>query len=128
MSAYKDLCTEFYNADKQFAPSEELQLYQELFTTDDLLLEPMCGSGKLLIPLLKLGYAVHGFDNSSCMLESCKQRANELNLAPSLHQGDMLWYYPFEMELMLEKYRFTDVRRINRFLTNSDHTTFIATA
>lgn len=44
---YGQLCTEFYDADKQFSPSEELQLYQELFSKNDCLLEPMCGSGRL---------------------------------------------------------------------------------
>ena len=243
MKAYGGLCTEFYDADKEFAQSEELTLYQELFTKNDLLLEPMCGSERLLIPLSELGYTVHGFDLSACMLESCKQRAAKLNLLPILHQSDIenyppdqkyqgiiiplgsfqllyprenayrglgklkqllasggklvmdlfipweamyengdideigrqvelttpeefikinyhatinkfdqhmlsktrytkyagdrmiaqedeqidiLWYYPFEMELILEKYGFKNVRHVNRFINGGDHMTFIA--
>lgn len=42
---YGKLCTEFYDADKQFAKADELKLYQEVFTKNDLILEPMCGSG-----------------------------------------------------------------------------------
>lgn len=239
---YGKLCTEFYNADKQFANENELSLYKELFSTDDQLLEPMCGSGRLLIPLLQAGFNIDGFDNSEYMLESCKKRADELKLEPSLfknkidsfsprkkyqgiviplgsfqllyprekaynalvkfHQwlaldgklvmdlfvpwevlyehgdvdtntrevtlpyGDLikinnhtttnkfeqhmlskthyskfsgntliqeeqeqmniLWYYQYEMELLLEKYGFTYIKQVKRFLNGSDHMTFIA--
>ena len=239
---YRQLCTEFYNSDKYFASIEELQLYYDLFKKEDLLFEPMCGSGRLLIPLIQSGYNVHGLDSSSYMLNSCKRRAAELNLEPLLYQGDVedyplnqqyhgiiiplgsfqlfyprqkayqalekfkqflvsggklvmdlfipweamyeegqvdtsvrrvklptgelieadnlttankcqqhllsktrytkyfedkivavedeqmdiLWYYPFEMELMLEKYGFKEVRRVDRFLNGGEHMTFIA--
>ena len=244
MNAYGNLCTEFYDADKQLANADgdELQLYQDLFSKEDPILEPMCGSGRLLIPLLHLGYDVEGFDSSTHMLESCKQRAKELGLNPILSQDtidkfstnkhyqgviiplgsfqllhprekayeglesfyrwlapggklvmdlfipweamyehgevesstrdvklptgesiridnhttthklkqhslsktrytkylgekvvaeedeqmDILWYYPYEMELMLEKYGFKDIRIIKRFLNGSDHMTFVA--
>lgn len=241
---YGTLCTEFYDADKQFAAAEELKLYQEQFRKSDLLLEPMCGSGRLLIPLLQTGYNVHGFDSSKVMLESCRKRAAQLNLIPSLgqhdvenfpleqkyngiiiplgsfqllypreaahkslakfkdllladgklimdlfvpwealyehgdfdesvrqvdlpsgecikienkttankfdqhmlsktrytkftgdkmisqedEQMDILWYHFFEMELMLEKHGFKNIKQINRFLNDSDHMTFIAEA
>lgn len=241
---YGKLCTEFYDADKQFAEAEELKLYQEEFIVNDLLLEPMCGSGRLLIPLLQAGYTVHGFDRSEIMLESCKERAAKLNLTPILSQDDLesfhveqkyngiiiplgsfqllyprekahsalvkfkqllvpggklvmdlfvpwdamyehgdvdesarrvdlsqdeyikvenkttankydqhllsktcytkyseervvshedeqmdiLWYYPFEMTLMLEKHGFKNIKQIKRFLNGSDHMTFISEA
>lgn len=245
MNAYGNLCTEFYDADKQLASADgdELQLYQELFSKEGPILEPMCGSGRLLIPLLQLGYDVEGFDSSTPMLESCKQRAKEFGLNPMLYQDtignfstnkhyqgiiiplgsfqllyprekayeglekfhrwlapggklvmdlfvpwesmyehsevesstrdvklsagesiridnhttthkleqhslsktrytkylgekvvaeedeqmDILWYYPYEMELMLEKYGFKDIRKSKRFLNGGDHMTFIAT-
>lgn len=83
---YGELCTEFYDEDKQFANKDELQLYQEVFKRTDLLFEPMCGSGRLLIPLMQLGYNVHGLDSSASMLASCKHRAVELNLKPILSE------------------------------------------
>lgn len=240
---YGQLCTEFYDTDKQFASNEELQLYQELFDKNDLLLEPMCGSGRLLLPLMQLGYLIHGIDRSPYMLRSCRERAAKLDLNPILHQGnvedypldqkytgviipygsfqlfnprenacrvlekfkqlllpggklvidlfvpwealyehgeiyhsvrrvelsthlfieiknetiadknqqhmlskihyakyengqiiaeeneqmDVLWYYAFEMELLLEKYGYKHIKRVDRFLNNSEHMTFIAT-
>ncbi|MCW5588306.1 MAG: class I SAM-dependent methyltransferase [Legionellales bacterium] len=77
---YGELCTEFYNADKLFAAAEELTFYQELFSKQDKLLEPMCGSGRLLIPLVQQGFTVDGFDASAAMLHSCKQRAQASNV------------------------------------------------
>ena len=239
---YGKLCTEFYDADKKFATADELALYQEIFTDQQVLFEPMCGSGRLLIPLMELGYEVHGCDNSASMLASLKIRAEERSLNPAiyhksledisleqqyhgiiiplgsfqlfyprkkaykaletfkqlllpsgklvmdcfipwetLYEGgetdssegetqlpngdlikivnhttankqeqhmlsksdytkysngkvvaeeneemDILWYYPYEMELMLERYGFTQVKRVNRFLNGGDHITFIA--
>lgn len=41
---------------------------------------------------------------------------------------DILWYYQYEMELMLEKHGFKEIKQINRFLNGSDHITFIAVA
>ncbi len=241
---YGQLCAEFYDADKKFASAEELQLYQEIFTYKDLLFEPMCGSGRLLIPLLQLGYQVHGLDSSLVMLNHCRQRAQELHLNAVLYQGaieywstpqkyqgiiipfgsfqllyprenaetalekfnemltlggkliidtfvpwealydngevdistrktvlpsgewieiqnhttadkfkqhmlskthytkysnnkiiaeedeqmNIMWYYEFEMALLLEKFGFKNIKRITRFLNGSDHITFIATA
>lgn len=239
---YGQLCTEFYDADKKFANADELALYQELFSKDQVLFEPMCGSGRLLIPLMELGYDVHGCDNSASMLASLEIRARERSLNPSIYhqrledvslnqqyhgiiiplgsfqlfyprnhahqaltifkqllspqgklvmdcfvpwealykdgesedsesdiqlssgesikianhttvnkyeqhmlsqshyfkysnakviaeekeQMDILWYYQYEMELMLEKHGFTDIQTIHRFLNGSDHVTFIA--
>ncbi len=240
---YGKLCTEFYDADKKFAKEHELNLYKELFSKDDTIIEPMCGSGRLLIPLLQAGFHIDGFDSSKSMLASCKQRAKKLKLQPHLYENsiddfspqkqylgiviplgsfqllyprkkayealkifhgwlipggklvidlfvpwkvlykhgddntstreislpngevikinnhtaankfeqhmiskthytkfadktlikeeqeqmDILWYYPYEMELMLEKFGFTHIKPIKRFLNGGDHMTFIAT-
>ncbi|EKD71414.1 MAG: methyltransferase [uncultured bacterium] len=84
---YGELCTKFYDADKQFASTEEIYFYKKLFNNNDLLLEPMCGSGRLLIPLMQAGFTIHGIDNSSEMLKSCKKRASELGLQPILYEN-----------------------------------------
>lgn len=78
MKSYNKLCTEFYDADKLTADidSEEVSFYKQKLATTDLILEPMCGSGRLLIPLLQLGYNVEGLDTSEPMLYNCQQRAN----------------------------------------------------
>lgn len=83
---YGKLCTKFYDADKQFASPEEVDFYASVFNKKDLILEPMCGSGRLLIPLMQAGYTVHGLDNSADMLKSCEKRAAELRLQPILFE------------------------------------------
>jgi len=83
---YGHLCTKFYDIDKQFASLEEIKFYKNFFDKNDLLLEPMCGSGRLLLPLLQEGYSVHGIDNSVDMLNSCKERAVNLGLKPVLFE------------------------------------------
>jgi len=77
---YRQLCSEFYDVDKKYASSEEVDFYRKFFNEDDLILEPMCGSGRLLIPLMQKGYNIHGIDNSPDMLKACKERAAHLNL------------------------------------------------
>lgn len=84
---YGKLCTEFYDADKQFATKDEVNFYKSIFEKDSLILEPMCGSGRLLIPLLQAGYVVHGIDNSHDMITSCQKRAEKLGLSPKLIEG-----------------------------------------
>jgi SAM-dependent methyltransferase len=95
---YQKLCTEFYDLDKKFADQDEIDFYKQFLNKDDLILEPMCGSGRLLIPLLQEGYSVHGLDNSSAMLNSCKNRAAQFNFYPNLYEGNI------ENLLLLEKY------------------------
>lgn len=81
---YGQLCTEFYDADKKFAPIDEVDFYLKIFNQNHLILEPMCGSGRLLIPLLQASLNVHGVDSSKDMLKSCKERANAVSLNPTL--------------------------------------------
>ncbi len=122
---YGSLCTEFYDADKKFATSEEVNFYKSLFKKSDLLLEPMCGSGRLLIPLMQEGYAIYGLDNSHDMLESCKKRAGQFGLTPILYEekietasfphqyngiiipfGSFQLFYPRQLAFqMLEKFK-----------------------
>lgn len=86
---YGKLCTKFYDADKKFASPEEVSFYASIFSKNDIILEPMCGSGRLLIPLLQAGYTVHGLDNSPDMLNSCRNRASEFGLQPILFEDEV---------------------------------------
>jgi ubiquinone/menaquinone biosynthesis C-methylase UbiE len=92
MSAYKKLCTEFYDATKPYASTAEVAFYTSALQSvngsilEAPILEAMCGSGRLLIPLLEQGFLVEGVDNSVPMLESCAQRAAVRNLNPILYQ------------------------------------------
>jgi len=43
-------------------------------------LEPMCGSGRILIPLLEVGFAIEGFDASESMLAALKLRCPQASV------------------------------------------------
>ncbi|MGW4369383.1 class I SAM-dependent methyltransferase [Nocardia takedensis] len=54
------------------------------------ILEPACGTGRVLIPLLEAGYRVEGVDHSADMLDFCRSECRERGLdEPVLHHADM---------------------------------------
>lgn len=82
---YKALCTEYYELDKPTAPEDALQIYLGYAKeANGPILEPMCGTGRFVIPLLEKGYEVTGFDYSSHMLDVCRRKCNELGLTAKL--------------------------------------------
>lgn len=84
---YGRLCTEFYVLDKPEAPPDALDFYLEYARrADGPILEPMCGSGRFLLPLLERGFDAEGLDRSPEMLAACRARAAELGLSPRLHE------------------------------------------
>ncbi len=52
-------------------------------------LEIGAGSGRLMFPLLQMGFEVEGLELSHDMLELAKARARESGLRPVMHEGDM---------------------------------------
>ena len=76
--AYGPLCALFYDADKPAAPADEVAWYAQQLPRDaGPVLEPMCGSGRLLVPLVAAGFNVHGVDTSPAMLAHCESRLAE---------------------------------------------------
>ncbi|NJL21465.1 MAG: class I SAM-dependent methyltransferase [Leptolyngbyaceae cyanobacterium SM1_3_5] len=57
-------------------------------------LELMCGSGRVLLPLLRQGFTVDGTDSSSEMLARCKSNAQAEELNPELYEQ-----YAHELDL-----------------------------
>jgi SAM-dependent methyltransferase len=99
---YQALCTEFYDIDKCFAEADEVNFYKQFLDKDKLILEPMCGSGRLLIPLIQEGYQIHGLDNSIPMLDNCRDRARRLGLEPVLFEASIeTMQLPHKYHLML---------------------------
>lgn len=94
--SYKALCTEFYDLDKPHAPEDALQCYLNFAEqANGPILEPMCGTGRFLIPLLEKGYAVTGFDSSPHMLNACRKKCNERGLTPDLFEASFETF-PFQ--------------------------------
>ena len=87
MASYGTLCTEFYDLDKPVAPAEALEYY--LGRARDAkggILEPMCGSGRFLLPMLRAGLPIEGTDASRAMLQACRARARREGLHPVLYE------------------------------------------
>jgi SAM-dependent methyltransferase len=47
-------------------------------------LDALCGSGRLLVPLLRAGYTMHGIDPSAAMLDACSARLAASHLDATL--------------------------------------------
>jgi SAM-dependent methyltransferase len=52
-------------------------------------LEPACGTGRVLIPLLEAGHEAEGADHSPEMVEICRRHCRERGLDPPLYVADM---------------------------------------
>ena len=84
---YGSLAAEMYDVDK---PVDSL--FDDAFHRPRLaeivgpILEPACGSGRALIPLMEAGHEVVGFDASAEMLENCRVRCAARGLSPDLSQ------------------------------------------
>jgi hypothetical protein len=75
MSSYGDLCTEFYDLDKPEAPPDALDFYtRRAQAAGGRILEPMCGSGRFLVPMIRSGLLVDGTDASRPMIAACARR------------------------------------------------------
>lgn len=87
MSTYGNLCTEFYDIDKPEPPPDAFDFYlAEAERAQGAILEPMCGSGRFLLPLLARGFDIEGSDASSHMLDACRAHAQRQGLEPTLKE------------------------------------------
>jgi SAM-dependent methyltransferase len=104
LDSYKRLCTEFYDLDKPAAPPDALEFYWRRYeAAGGPALEPMCGSGRFLVPFAERGADIDGVDASPEMLAACRDKAASRGLAPGL-------YLQFLQDLTLpRKYRFVFV-------------------
>lgn len=87
MTAYNQLCAEFYDLDKPEQADEAFAFYAAYAReAQGPILEPMCGSGRFLLRLLAMGLDIEGTDASPFMLAACRRRAEERGLRPVLHE------------------------------------------
>jgi SAM-dependent methyltransferase len=76
----------FWAAEGASAELPLLELFLGQFPGTSL--ELGCGSGRLLLPLLRDGYFMEGLDNSADMLKLCRAQTGDLE--PILHHGSMV--------------------------------------
>lgn len=87
MDSYLDLGACYYDSIRAETPEEAYAFYRSYVSeSSGLNLEPMCGSGRFLLPLVKEGFTVHGFDASPYMLASLHHKAQQQGLSPCVSQ------------------------------------------
>jgi SAM-dependent methyltransferase len=85
INRYGSIAAEIYDIDKPFGALPDTRFHLERFQGfAGPILEPACGSGRTLIPLLEAGCEVAGFDPSEEMLARCRARCAERGYAPDL--------------------------------------------
>lgn len=72
---YGSLCTEMYEILHSKAPEDELAFYLSYAKNGDKILEPLCGSGRFLVPFLERGFDIAGIDMSREMLVKLTEKA-----------------------------------------------------
>ena len=88
LNTYLGLCAEVYDLSKPDAPKEAYAFYQGYAKmAKGRILEPMCGTGRFLIPLLKEGFDIHGFDASQHMLDQLQKKDSAKNLSLTVWHG-----------------------------------------
>lgn len=88
--AYGPLCTAFYDLDKPAPPADALAFYlQRCRQVQGPVLEPMCGSGRFLVPLARAGLDIDGTDAAPAMLAACRRHADQAGVSPGLYLQSM---------------------------------------
>lgn len=85
---YGSLCTEMYEILHEEAPQDELDFYLSYAEEGKKILEPLCGSGRFLVPFLERGFDICGMDSSGEMLAKLKQKAPDAKVV----QADIVSY------------------------------------
>lgn len=78
MKTYQNLCALYYDLDKPDAPADALGFYLEYAkNTNGPIFEPMCGTGRFLIPMPQRGFDIEGSDASTFMLSIVSAKQND---------------------------------------------------
>ena len=84
----------YYDVSFSHDMGDELQFLKDAFKKylkqeNAQLLEPVCGTGRLLVPLLRSGFQCTGFDINTNALRYLRQRLVRNKLSANLFQADM---------------------------------------
>lgn len=85
LDTYLSLCAQVYDISLPTPPPEEYAFFRSYAEqTTEPILEPMCGSGRFLLPLMQEGFNIQGFDASVHMFNALRARAKRLGLTPNV--------------------------------------------
>jgi SAM-dependent methyltransferase len=87
LDSYRKLSQEVYDLSKPEPADFVWEFYlNHAQSVEGPILEPMCGSGRFLVPLLEQGFDIDGVDASPDMLRACRQRCAAKGFRPALYQ------------------------------------------
>lgn len=88
LGIYLSISTEAYDLNRPSPPADAYKFYRTYIAkAKGRIIEPMCGTGRFLLPLLQEGFDVCGFDVSSHMLGALNNKAKIAGLKPNVWQG-----------------------------------------
>ena len=87
LDSYLGLATQFYDLIRP-EPTEDAYSFYRSYIIDarEHILEPMCGSGRFLLPFFQEGFDVSGYDASEHMLKALHDKAVSRSLKPKVWQ------------------------------------------
>lgn len=85
---YDSLCTDMYEILHEKAPQDELDFYLSYAENGKKILEPLCVSGRFLVPFMEHGFDICGIDLPGEILEKLQQKTAH---AKTVH-ADILEY------------------------------------
>lgn len=84
------LCAKYHNADPSAPPKEELNFYlAHAKKAKGKILNPLCETGRFLIPLAEKNLPIEGFDPNHEMVEILNTKCKDKNISPTLWQEDL---------------------------------------
>ena len=89
---YGSLCTELYEILHKEAPEDELNFYLSYAEQGMKILEPLCGTGRFLVPFMQKHLNISGVDSSKEMLQKLKEKQPDAKVV----QADISDYAPKE--------------------------------
>lgn len=89
---YGNLCTQMYELLHPAADEQELEFYLSYARPGQKILEPLCGSGRFLIPFMQRGLDITGVDLSRPMLDKLREKAPDARAV----LADLTQYAPEE--------------------------------
>ena len=103
--------------------NEYINIVKKYAKKKDLILDIACGTGNVLIELLKADYNISGLDISDEMLLVCKEKLLKANLTTNLYQDDMrniqvLEYYNIIISFLDSINYLTSIKDINQTFSN----------
>lgn len=88
LDTYLSLCTQVYDLNKPTPPKNAYEFYRSYAASaNGRILEPMCGTGRFLLPLVAEGFDVYGIDGSQHMLDALHIKATSQNLKVNVWKG-----------------------------------------